>query len=196
MFFWNWNHFFQSFEKLIYFALLWKPLEWVDSLTSENCKYCWYWGNFELACNLSAFINVYFQKFDFSLSFLDSFLKNWSQLFARSTPICIKVNDHRFSSISNNHWPILRFLQLNDIVHIVFIEFFAFSFQLLVWIIGFLLRKFILGCFHKTMIRAKGGLSDKFVLMFKYHVLQKKSILNWTYKWSDAFPDHSFKINY
>jgi hypothetical protein len=77
---------------------------------------------------LSTFVNVDLQEFDFAVGFLDSFFQNGCKFLARSAPIGVKVDDHWFGSISDNHGPIFGILQFNDALNVVLIELLALFF--------------------------------------------------------------------
>jgi hypothetical protein len=59
---------------------------------------------------LSAFVDVDFQEFDFAVGFLDSFFQNRCKFLAGSAPIGVKIDDNWLGSISDNHGPIFGIL--------------------------------------------------------------------------------------
>ena len=103
----------------------------IDSLSTVNHINGWNCLNLKGLGNSSKFINVYFQKFYLSPWFLYFLFQLGGQLFARTTPISIEINQHRFTRPCHYILPIFLALKLNDILNMFAIKLLSIIFDLI-----------------------------------------------------------------
>ena len=120
-----------SLKKLIELFIRDFATKCIDSLSTVNHINGWNCLNLKGLGNSSKFINVYFQKFYLSPWFLHFLFQLGCQLFARTAPICIEIDQYGFTRPCHYILPVLLALKLNDILNMFAIKLLSTIFDLI-----------------------------------------------------------------